>query len=109
MGLQHGEGQATKVTEVALYPLLERSLRIGKTLIGSVAVDRPRAIARTDRTQSFELIFAKLDRRDSPESSRLIKALYLGLHDATASSLLTNVPHPRYHYNLQRYRIGVDC
>jgi hypothetical protein len=71
-----------------------------------MAVDGPRTTAGTDRPKSFELIFAELNRRTSPKPSRLIKLLYFGLHDATATSFPTNVPHSRSHRTSQRYTLG---
>jgi hypothetical protein len=68
-----------------------------------MAVDHPRATAGTGRAQSLELIFAELDRGASPKSSRPIKRLSSGLHDADRPAFFTNVRHPRSHHFSQRY------
>ena len=64
---------------------------IGISLVTSMAVDAPRITAGTQRTTSFELIFAKLDRRGSPNSSRSIKPLFSGLHESTLTARVLTV------------------
>jgi hypothetical protein len=108
MGWQHREGQATRTTEITLDPLLERLFRLGITPVASMEVDYPRTTARTLRPQSFDLVFSKLNRGAFPKSSRSIKSLYFGLHDASIPLLFTNVPDPRSRRNLQRYSISSD-
>ena len=103
MRRQDREGPAARRTEIELDPLLERALRIGIPPITSMAVDHPRATAGTGRALSLELIFAELDRGASPKSSRLIKPLSSGLHDAVRPAFFTDVLHPRSHYFPQRY------
>lgn len=75
MRWQNREGQAARTAQVALDAFLCGAFRVGKALVSSVPVRPPRTTARTDRTQSSELIFAQLNRRTSPKSSRLIKPL----------------------------------
>jgi hypothetical protein len=96
MWQQHRKGLTAGRTKVALNPLLERPLRIRIPLVTSMAVDHPRRTTGTRRTQSFELIFAKLDRRLSPKSSRPIKPLSPELPASTPSALPPTVqPHAR--------------
>ena len=87
MRRQHRKRQTARATEVTLNPLQQRLLRIIIAPVASVAVHHPRTTAGTGRTQSFELIFANLDRRTSPKSSRPIKPLYLGHHVSTPTIL----------------------
>jgi hypothetical protein len=101
---QDREGPPARAAKVALNPLLERPLRIGIPLVTSMAVDRPRTTAGSRRTQSFELIFAKLNAGASPKSSGAIKSLYPGLHEPNSPPALTNVAHLRSVRISQRYR-----
>jgi hypothetical protein len=82
---------------------MEQPAESGCRLLTSMAVNHPRTTAGTRRTQSFKLIFAKLDRGASPKPSRLIKPLYFGLHDATAPARLTNARTHASHHTSQRY------
>jgi hypothetical protein len=91
MRQQYRESQTARTTEVTLNPLFERLFGIGIALVTSMAVDYPRTTAGTHRTHSSELIFAKLNRRRSPNSSQAIKPLYLGHHDSTPMSLCLTV------------------
>ena len=108
MGWQHREGQTARRAEITLDPLLLGAFRIGITLVTAMAVDGPRTTAGTDRTKSFELIFAQLDRGASPNSSRAIKPHCVRLHDLTGSALLTPVVHPRSPRISQRYRMMTE-
>jgi hypothetical protein len=61
-----------------------------------MAVDGPRTTAGTDRPDSSELIFAELNRGESPKSSRGIKPLSSGLPASNPTPLLPTVqPHAR--------------
>jgi hypothetical protein len=91
MRQQYRESQTTRPTEVTLNPLFQRLFGIGIALVTSMAVDCPRTTAGTHRTNSSELIFAKLNRRRSPKSSRAIKPLYLGHNDSTPMNLCLTV------------------
>ena len=75
------------MTKVALNALFLGPFRIGIPLVTSMAMDRPRTTAGTDRTKSFELIFAQLDREAFPKSSRPFKPLSSGLHEPTPTAL----------------------
>ena len=91
MRRQHREGQAASRMAVALNALFLDPFWIGISLVTSMAMDRPRTTAGTHRTKSFELIFAKLDRGASPNSSRPIKPLFSGHDEPTLTALLLTV------------------
>src|SRR5476651_2090575 len=91
MRRQHREGQTAKKRAETLNALFLDPFWIGIPLVTSMEVDDPRTTAGTDRTKSFELIFAKLDRGASPNSSRSIKPLFSGLHKSTLTALVLTV------------------
>src|SRR4051812_22660123 len=96
MRQQHRESQTADGTKVTLNPLFQRLFGIGIALLIPMAVDCPWTTAGTDRTQSFELIFSKLDRRPSSKRPRPIKPLSSGLSVSPATDLpLTVQPHAR--------------
>jgi hypothetical protein len=68
MGEQDRKGQTTTITKIALDAFFLGAFRIGVALVSPMAVDRSGATAATGGPLSFELIFAKLNRRTSPES-----------------------------------------
>ena len=58
---QDRKGQPADEAEIALDPFQLGALRIGVAGVVSMAVDRPRTTAGTDRARSFEFIVAQLD------------------------------------------------
>src|SRR5512147_2586977 len=103
MGRQHRESQTARSTKITLDPLFEALLRTLIPPVTSMTVHHPRTTARTHRTQSSELIFPKLHRGRSPKSSRPIKPVSFGHHDASDSRLLPNGPRSRSPRTSQRY------
>src|SRR6185437_12681013 len=87
MRRQHRKGQTARRMTVTLNALFLDPFWIGIPLVTSMAMDSPRTTAGTHRTKSFELIFAKLDRGASANSSRPIKPLFSGHHEPTLTAL----------------------
>src|ERR1044071_5024383 len=109
MGRQHRESQTARWTKITLYPLFEALLRTLIPPVTSMTVHHLRTTVGTPRPLSSELIFPKLHRGRSPNSSPPIKPLSCGHHDAPNSNLLPNVSRSRSPRTSQRYIRETPC